>query len=77
METALDFTCNFFIVVSLVYLGGGLILELIDRWNQTAPSVKKTTAITPVPQPALPAASAPPVQVKLPEQETWAIETSD
>lgn len=40
MDTAITYLCNLVIVVSFAYFGVGLVLELIDRWNETGSTVK-------------------------------------
>ncbi len=40
MDTAITYLCNLVMVVSFAYFGVGLVLELIDRWNETGSTVK-------------------------------------
>jgi hypothetical protein len=44
VEAIVDFACNLVIVVSLVYFGIGLILELVERWKRLDPALLKSKA---------------------------------
>lgn len=72
METVVDLTCNLVIVGGAVYLGVGLALELIDRWNALDPATiaakkqarAEARAAAAKTQLALPAATVATVEVQ-------------
>jgi len=81
METLVDLTFNLVLIAGAVYLGGGFVLEMIDRWNQLDPATVRARAqaraqakaqaraIAGRTQPALPAATVASVELKTRELE--------
>lgn len=73
MEAIVDFACNLVIVVSLVYFGIGLILELVERWKRLDPALLKSKA-APVQIPlALPESMAEPIETETEVQTSPAL----
>lgn len=75
METAVTYLCDAVMATGFVYFSVAFVLGLIDRWNQTDPTVTAIVKAREV-RPALPEPMARPLAIPQREREMVAIESN-